>query len=159
MKNILKIFILFLFLFPFGCVGTKKTKQIPIVQVEKTVVKDSLIYIRDTLYLPLPVEEKEVKTTADSSHLETSIAESDAWIDSIGQLNHTLKNKDTVYKYIYDTVYINKTITEYKEKEVPIEVPIEVSYIPKWAWFCIIIAAVSVGWMVFKISLKFGGFI
>lgn len=155
MKNILKIFILFLFIFPFGCVGTKKTKQIPIVQVEKTVVKDSLIYVRDTLYLPLPVEEKEVKTTADSSHLETSIAESDAWIDSIGQLNHTLKNKDTVYKYIYDTVYINKTITEYKEKEVPIEVPIEVPYIPKWAWLCIVFTCCSIVFIIMKIIMKF----
>lgn len=155
MKNILKIFILFLFILPFGCVGTKKIKQIPIVQVEKTVVKDSLIYIRDTLYLPLPVEEKEVKTTADSSHLETSIAESDAWIDSIGQLNHTLKNKDTVYKYIYDTVYINKTITEYKEKEVPIEVPIEVPYIPKWAWLCIVFTCCSIVFIIMKIIMKF----
>lgn len=155
MKNILKIFILFLFLFPFGCVGTKKTKQIPIVQVEKTVVKDSLIYIRDTLYLPLPVEEKEVKTTADSSHLETSIAESDAWIDSIGQLNHTLKNKDTVYKYIYDTVYINKTITEYKEKEIPIEVQVEVPYIPKWAWLCIVFTCCSIVFIIMKIIMKF----
>ena len=155
MKNILKIFILFLFILPLGCVGTKKTKQIPIVQVEKTVVKDSLIYVRDTLYLPLPVEEKEVKTTADSSHLETSIAESDAWIDSIGNLNHTLKNKDTVYKYIYDTVYINKTITEYKEKEVPIEVPIEVPYIPTFAWICIVFTCCSIVFIIMKIIMKF----
>lgn len=150
--EILKYFLVILFfILPVGCCGTKKAKQIPVVQVEKTVIKDSTIYIRDTIYIPLPTEEKEVKTTADSSHLETSLAKSDAWIDSTGHLNHTLKNKEVVYKYIYDTVVVTNTVTEYKEKPVIVEVEIPKPYYPKWSVILMVIAGVSIGYWIFKI--------
>lgn len=150
--EILKYFLVVLFfILPVGCCGTKKTKQIPVVQVEKTVIKDSTIYIRDTIYIPLPTEEKEVKTTADSSHLETTLAKSDAWIDSTGHLNHTLKNKEVVYKYIYDTVVVTNTVTEYKEKPVIVEVEVPKPYYPKWSVILMVIAGVSIGYWVYKI--------
>lgn len=150
--EILKYFLVILFFtLPIGCCGTKKAKQIPVVQVEKTVIKDSTIYIRDTIYIPLPTEEKEVKTTADSSHLETSLAKSDAWIDSTGHLNHTLKNKEVVYKYIYDTVVVTNTVTEYKEKPVIVEVEVPKPYYPKWSVILMVIAGVSIGYWIFKI--------
>lgn len=150
--EILKYFLVVLFfILPVGCCCTKKAKQIPVVQVEKTVIKDSTIYIRDTIYIPLPTEEKEVKTTADSSHLETSLAKSDAWIDSTGHLNHTLKNKEVVYKYIYDTVVVTNTVTEYKEKPVIVEVEVPKPYYPKWSVILMVIAGVSIGYWIFKI--------
>lgn len=150
--EILKYFLVILFFtLPVGCCSTKKAKQLPVVQVEKTVIKDSLIYIKDTIYIPLPTEEKEVKTTADSSHLETSLAESDAWIDSIGHLNHTLKNKEVVYKYIYDTVVVTNTITEYKEVPIVQEVEVPKPYYPKWSIILMVIAGVSIGYWIFKI--------
>lgn len=150
--EILKYFLVILFFtLPVGCCGTKKAKQLPVVQVEKTVIKDSTIYIRDTIYIPLPTEEKEVKTTADSSHLETSLAKSDAWIDSTGHLNHTLKNKEVVYKYIYDTVVVTNTVTEYKEKPVIVEVEVPKPYYPKWSVILMVIAGVSIGYWIFKI--------
>lgn len=150
--EILKYFLVVLFFtLPVGCCGTKKTKQLPVVQVEKTVIKDSTIYIRDTIYIPLPTEEKEIKTTADSSHLETSLAKSDAWIDSTGHLNHTLKNKEVVYKYIYDTVVVTNTVTEYKEKPVIVEVEVPKPYYPKWSVILMVIAGVSIGYWIFKI--------
>lgn len=150
--EILKYFLVVLFfILPVGCCGTKKTKQIPVIQVEKTVIKDSLIYLKDTIYIPLPTEEKEVKTTADSSHLETTLAKSDAWIDSTGHLNHTLKNKEVVYKYIYDTVVVTNTVTEYKEKPVIVEVEVPKPYYPKWSVILMVIAGVSIGYWIFKI--------
>lgn len=155
MKKYIKFLNYFLvivfFTLPVGCCGTKKVKQLPVVQVEKTVIKDSTIYIRDTIYIPLPTEEKEVKTTADSSHLETSLAKSDAWIDSTGHLNHTLKNKEVVYKYIYDTVVVTNTVTEYKEKPVIVEVEVPKPYYPKWSVILMVIAGVSIGYWIFKI--------
>lgn len=155
MKKYIKFLNYFLvivfFALPIGCCGTKKTKQIPVIQVEKTVIKDSTIYIRDTIYIPLPTEEKEVKTTADSSHLETSLAKSDAWIDSTGHLNHTLKNKEVVYKYIYDTVVVTNTVTEYKEKPVIVEVEVPKPYYPKWSIILMVIAGVSIGYWIYKI--------
>lgn len=149
--EILKYFLVVLFFILPGCCGTKKAKQIPVVQVEKTVIKDSTIYIKDTIYIPLPTEEKEIKTTADSSHLETSLAKSDAWIDSTGHLNHTLKNKEVVYKYIYDTVVVTNTVTEYKEKPVIVEVEVPKPYYPKWSVILMVIAGVSIGYWIFKI--------
>lgn len=155
MKKYIKFLNYFLvivfFTLPIGCCGTKKTKQITTVQVEKTVIKDSLIYIKDTIYIPLPKEEKEVKTTADSSHLETSLAKSDAWVDSTGHLNHTLKNKEVVYKYIYDTVVVTNTVTEYKEKPVIVEVEVPKPYYPKWSIILMVIAGVSIGYWIYKI--------
>lgn len=154
--EILKYFLVVLFfILPVGCCGTKKTKQIPVVQVEKTVIKDSTIYIRDTIYIPLPTEEKEVKTTADSSHLETSLAKSDAWIDSTGHLNHTLKNKEIIYKYVYDTVVVTNTVTEYKEKPVIVEVEVPKQYIPKWCWLCVIFTVGVIVYIIIRIWLKF----
>lgn len=155
MKKYIKFLNYFLvivfFTLPIGCCGTKKTKQIATVQVEKTVIKDSLIYIKDTIYIPLPTEEKEVKTTADSSHLETSLAKSDAWIDSTGHLNHTLKNKEVVYKYIYDTVVVTNTVTEYKEVPIIQEVEVPKPYYPKWSIILMVIAGVSIGYWIYKI--------
>lgn len=150
--NFLNYFLVIMFFtLPMGCCTTKKIQEVPAVQVEKTVIKDSLIYVKDTIFIPLPTEEKEVITTADSSHLETSLAKSDAWIDSTGMLNHTLKNKEVVYKYIYDTVIVTKTVTEYKEKPVIIEVEVEKPYFPKWSIILMVIAGLSLGYWIFKI--------
>ncbi|MBQ9173641.1 MAG: hypothetical protein IJ161_07940 [Bacteroidales bacterium] len=57
------------------------------VRKDSTVVRDTTIYVR------LPAEVKVVTVRpADSSFLETSIAESLAYTDSTG-LHHTLRNK------------------------------------------------------------------
>ena len=65
-------------------------------------VKDSLVlHIKDSLAIryipvevPVPVEVvREIIPSSDSSHLETSVARSDAFIDSTGHLHHTLENK------------------------------------------------------------------
>lgn len=65
-------------------------------------VRDSLVlHIKDSLAIryipvevPVPVEVmREIIPSSDSSHLETSVARSDAFIDSTGHLHHTLENK------------------------------------------------------------------
>lgn len=152
MKNILKIIILFLFLLPIGCT---KALYVP-VQGEHTIeYRDSLVYLRDTIFVTPPVEEKENKTLQDSSHLETSIAVSDAWIDEDNNLNHTLKNKsDTVIKYIYDTVVVTKNVKEYIEKPVITEVEKEIPYVPTFAWICIIYSILSIGMKIYRLFRK-----
>ena len=152
MKNILKIIILFLFLLPIGCA---KAIYVP-VQGEHTIeYRDSLIYVKDTIFVTPPVEEKENKTLQDSSHLETSIAVSDAWIDEDNNLNHTLKNKsDTVIKYIYDTVVVTKNVKEYIEKPVITEVEKEIPYVPTFAWICIIYSILSIGMKIYRLFRK-----
>ena len=57
------------------------------------VIKESVIYRDTTIYVEVPVEViKEVLPDADTSHLETSLAVSDAWLAN-GKLNHTLMHK------------------------------------------------------------------
>ena len=152
MKNIC-IFISIFILFICSCT---KTVYVPTQTKIETIIKDSLIYIKDTIYITPPVEEKEVKTTADSSHLETSLAISDAWIDKDGDLNHTLKNKtDTVYRYVYDTVVVTQIEKEYIEKPVIQEVKVDVPYIPKWCWLCVVFTVGVIIYIIVKIWLKF----
>lgn len=152
MKNILKYIIIFLFLLPIGCT---KAIYVP-VQGEHTIeYRDSLVYLRDTIFVTPPVEEKENKTLQDSSHLETSIAVSDAWIDEDNNLNHTLKNKtDTVFKYVYDTVVVSKIVKEYIEKPVITEVEKEIPYVPTIAWICIIYSILSIGMKIYRLFRK-----
>jgi hypothetical protein len=62
--------------------------------VTQYVTRDSLIVRDTTIYVKLPPEVKEVVVwPKDTSDLETSLAESRAYVDSIG-LHHSLKNKD-----------------------------------------------------------------
>ncbi|MBQ9711507.1 MAG: hypothetical protein IJV54_04405 [Bacteroidales bacterium] len=62
--------------------------------VTQYVTRDSLIVRDTTVYVKLPPEVKEVVVyPKDTSELETSLAESTAYVDSLG-LHHSLKNKD-----------------------------------------------------------------
>lgn len=138
----------------FSCTPQKHIQQVPVNNITKIEYRDKPVYVRDTIYIQLPAEEKETTTKRDSSHLETSVAISDAWIDDNG-LNHNLRNKKTQLKTVRDTVYINQTITEYKEKEVLKEVPVDVPYIPKWCWYSLIANAIVVTYIITKLVIKF----
>ncbi|MBR1434651.1 MAG: hypothetical protein IJ584_06045 [Bacteroidales bacterium] len=62
--------------------------------VTQYVTRDSLIVRDTTVYVKLPPEVKEVVVyPKDTSELETSLAESTAYVDSLG-LHHSLRNKD-----------------------------------------------------------------
>ena len=62
--------------------------------VTQYVTRDSLIVRDTTIYVKLPLEVMEVVVwPKDTSDLETSLAESTAYVDSLG-LHHSLKNKD-----------------------------------------------------------------
>lgn len=62
--------------------------------VTQYVTRDSLVVRDTTIYVKLPPEVKEVVVyPKDTSNLETSLAESTAYVDSLG-LHHSLRNKD-----------------------------------------------------------------
>lgn len=138
----------------FSCTPQKHIQQVPVNNITKIEYRDKPVYVRDTVYIQVPAEEKETTTKRDSSHLETSVAISDAWIDDNG-LNHNLRNKKTQLKTVRDTVYINQTITEYKEKEVLKEVPVDVPYIPKFMWYSLIANAIVATYIITKLVIKF----
>ena len=115
----------------------------------QTIIKDSLIYRTDTLTLEVPVESS-VAYHVQSSHLETSVAFSDASIDTTGLLTHTIQNKP--YKAQKEVVYVDKVRTEYRDsiqvREVPVEVEKVREVVPSWCWWLLalnILAIIALG--------------
>lgn len=73
--------------------GCTRTQYLP--SETQTVTQYRYIERIDTVTVPVPIPAGSAfQVTADSaSHLETDIARSDAWLDSLGRLHHTLDNK------------------------------------------------------------------
>ena len=119
------------------------TKEIPVQTIEKIEIRDSLIYVRDTVEVPVPYEVvKEVIPDVDTSYLETSLAKSTAYLESSSKkLHHTLEQKGTLQTVI-DTFYITQIKEVEKLVEVPVEVVKEVKYTPTWCWWTLIYAIV-----------------
>ena len=106
----------------------------------------------------LPLESHTIITPTKKSHLETSVAESDAEIDSLGLLHHTLVNKkDSIKTKIQ---YINKIVyrDSIQTKEVPVEVKVPVPYIPKFYQFTFILFWIFVLSVIVKLLIKLGLF-
>ena len=89
------------------------------------------------------------------SHLETSVATSDASIDTLGMLHHTLVNKKdsirTKIQYVDKIVYRDSI----EIQEVPVEVEKPVPYIPKFYQFTFILFWIFVLFIVVKVIRKF----
>ncbi len=133
MKNLISLIsLLFIVCSVTGCGCLRRC---PVAeQRDSTVVHyiDS-VRIRDSLVLvSIPQESSSREVTAaplDTSHLETSVAESDAWIDTTGRLHHTLDNKSgerlPVIVPVYDRIRVSDkdsfhTITITREVERPL---------------------------------------
>ena len=90
--------------------------------------------------------------------METSVAESDALIDSLGLLHHTLVNKKdsikTKIQYVDKIVYRDSVVT----KEVPVEKPVPVPYIPKFYKFTFAFFGIFVLLVIVKLLIKLGLF-
>ena len=152
-----KIFSLCLILAFYGLIsGCSSPRYIPASNI-KIVSKDSLIVRTELISVALPLESHSIITKS-KSHLETSVAESDAEIDSLGMLHHTLTNKKdsikTKIQYIDRISYRDSIQT----KEVPVEVPVPVRYIPKFHQFTFILFWIFVLFIVVKLLIKLGLF-
>ena len=136
-------------------VSCSTTKSIPVQTIEKIEYRDSLIYIKDTITIPIEKEViKEVMPSIDTSYLETSVAKSVAYLDTAKrQLHHTLTQEGEV-KTIIDTTHIITYVDRIVEKEVPVEVEIEKPYIPTFFWIVTIYAAIITLLIAFKAYLK-----
>ena len=82
-------------------------------------------YVRDTVLVEVPAEEKAQTVRDTTSHLETTFAESDAAIMPDGALYHTLRNKpqqhpaevETKVVYRDSIIYRDRIKTEHVEVE------------------------------------------
>lgn len=98
-------------LFLFSACST--IKYVPINTKVDSIYVEKIVERVDTISIQLPAESKEVAVLGNNSHLETFLATSDAWVDSLSILHHNLVNKpeNALKKEI---VYKDKII----EKEV-----------------------------------------
>ena len=113
--------------------------------VTNTVVErhDSLIYKDTTIFVPIPAEsQSNVVLPKDTSKVETSFAESKAWIDTTGLLHHTIQNKRRDWgvqiKYPERTIVSKATTTSHDKIIVEKKVEKELNWWQKfrlWMFF------------------------
>lgn len=149
-----KIFLIVVVLAFYGfLIGCSTPKYLPSSN-QRIISKDSLIIHTELVSVAIPNESHSIITKS-KSHLETSVAISDAEIDSLGLLHHTLVNKkDSIKTKIQ---YIDKII--YRDsieiKEVPVPVEVKVPYIPKFYKFTFAFFGIFVLFIVVKVIRKF----
>ena len=122
------------------------------------IVRDSVaVSYRDSVVL-VPKEVLMEVTPVDSSHLETTYAISDAWVDSLALLHHKLVQKPVkseykekeIIKIQRDTTFIRVPVEVIKEKKVHYKYE-------KWLWFISMIALVYFGYKFYRLILRFSG--
>ena len=155
MSNYTKIFLITVILAFYGLIsGCSTPRYIPASNI-KIVSKDSMIVRTELVSVALPLESHSIITKS-KSHLETSVATSDASIDSLGLLHHTLTNKKdsikTKIQYIDKIVYRDSIDV----REVPVEVEVKVPYIPKFHQFTFILFWIFVLFIIVKLLIKLG---
>ena len=138
-----------------GCGICKRVQYVPVETSKDSVVIEKVVERIDTVEIEVPGEKVYV-IAADSSHLETTVAISDAKIDSTGMLHHSLTNKDVNLKkeIVYKDKIIEKRVEV--EKEVPVEVQVPVKYVPDYyKWINIIfwcIVGTGLIFVIFKVK-------
>lgn len=151
MSNYTKILLTCLILALYGC---STPKYLPSSNI-KIVSKDSLVVHTELISVAIPNESHSIITKS-KSHLETSVAESDASIDSLGMLHHTLTNKKdsikTKIQYVDRIVYRDSIDV----REVPVEVEKKVPYIPKFYKFTFAFFGIFVLSVIVKLLIKLG---
>lgn len=111
-----------------GCGGLKRLPvQTSVRDSVSVAIKDSTVIRYIDVEVPVPTERSSA-VVPDSSHLETSVAVSDAVIDSLGRLHHSLSNKAVKLKApaevkdeyhelkTSDRITSSATVTEYIER-------------------------------------------
>lgn len=138
--------LLLLLLMCSGCAAHKKITYVPTQTIHKVEYRDSVVRVKDTVYIELPVERiVEVIPELDTLKMETSVAEATAYLDvDRKQLRGELRNKKTQLPAKVDTLVVLKNKIEYLEKPVIQKAETPVPYIPKFAWVCIVYTCTSV---------------
>ena len=134
--------------------GCSTQKYLPASNI-KIISKDSLVVHTELVSVAIPNESHSIITKS-KSHLETSVATSDAEIDSLGLLHHTLVNKKdsikTKIQYVDKIVYRDSI----ERREVPIEVDKPIPYIPKFHQFTFVLFWIFVLFVIVKLLRKLG---
>ena len=153
-----KIFLICLILAFYGLITGCSTQKYLAKPSIKIIAKDSVFVHTELVSVALPLESHTIVTPTKKSHLETSVATSDAEVDSLGLLHHTLVNKKdsikTKIQYVDKIVYRDSIDV----REVPVEVEKKVPYIPKFYKFTFAFFGIFVLSVIIKLLIKLGLF-
>lgn len=122
----------------------------------KVEVRTELIETIDTVYVELPKQSETVAVKDTSSHLENDLAVSDASIDALGFLHHSLKTKPRGrFPVPSKKTKERRDSIVYRDKNVYIEKPVYVeAELNAWQKFRMngfwILAAIVNGYLVWK---------
>lgn len=155
MSNISKTFLLCLILAFYGLISGCSSPRYISSSNQRIISKDSLVVHTELVGVAIPNESHSI-ITKKKSHLETSVAESDASIDSLGLLHHTLVNKKDSLKSKIQYVDRISYRDSVEVREVPVEVKVPVRYIPKFYQFTFILFWIIVLLIVVKLLRKLG---
>ena len=149
------IAVTFYLFFLTGCSLLRPRERIVTVTTTVTEYRDSTAWRDTTIYVPIPLEaDQAIVQVGDTSHRETSVAESDAWVGPDGFLHHELRNKPARIaagvklpeRFLVTDVKNTRERAEIIEKEVKVERPLNA-----WQrfrigafWWLLVLAAV--GW-------------
>lgn len=130
MKRILSVCLILLMF--SGCSLFRRVQYVPVETKVDSVYVEKIVERVDTLRIPLPPETVYVEVADTVSHLETSVAESWARVDTLGRLLHSLSNKKVSLEK--EVVYRDRVVEKKVEvsKDVPVPVEVQVKYIPKY---------------------------
>ena len=122
------------------------------VRVE-TVVRTE--YVRDTVLVEVPAEEKAQTVRDTTSHLETTFAESDAAITPDGALYHTLRNKPQQHPAEVETkvVYRDSIIYRDRVKTETVEVERDLTWWQQTRLYGFWVLLAAVAWSLRKTIL------
>ena len=128
-------------------------KYITVKEVEH--IKDTVLIKADTVKVEIPNEVVvNVVPQLDTLKMETSIAESTAFLDTLtNTLKGTLKNKKTELKKEIQVVEKIKVVEHKVEVPVPVEVVKKKT--PRWAWWLLAIDACLLVGFLLKLKFKF----
>lgn len=154
MKKI-ELFLIFIVIISMSC---SKVQYIPVQSENKTQIRDSIIWVIDTISVSLPtVEYVKITPQIDTSELESTVAYSKAYYDTTSnKIHHTLKNKPYT-KVRIDTFFLTQTITEYKEIPIVKEVEVKVKYVPDIYKYSLIFSIIVILLIFGKIYSKIKG--
>lgn len=136
-----------------GC-GTLRPRE-RIVTETVTEYRDSTVWRDTTVYVPIPLEaDQAIVHVGDTSHRETSVASSDAWIGADGFLHHDLRNKPVRIpfalkvpeRFIMSEARSTQEHALIKTKEVKVEQPLSAWRRLKLGSFWWLLALAAAGW-------------
>lgn len=163
MKAITSVLLLMALIMTSCHTSKKATSSTPVIVTNTDSVRTEYIETvridTVTVEVPIPAESISQVVRDSTSHVETSLAESDAWINEDGSLGHSIRNKDKnmqadIPVAVKDT-QTNNTASSVKEVPVPYPEPVYIERNPtlwesirlKSFWYLVGMLGLSVVWI------------